>query len=117
MAAEVPEDKYLQFAVALECLVLPERGDELSYRLSHRVARALGSTPETRVEIAKEVKDLYKLRSNIVHDGHLEISEGDVYMIQDFAIEVICRLLTDSEVQEFHKADELREYFEKRSLS
>ena len=61
------EDRILDVAVALEVLYELDRS-ELTYKLSTRAAYLLGDgRPNRRVDIFKAVKDLYGIRSGIVH--------------------------------------------------
>lgn len=57
---------FIQLFIALEALFLREK-DELQYRLSNRVAMLLGETPQRRKHIQESLRELYKLRSTIVH--------------------------------------------------
>ena len=48
--------------------------DELQYRLALRVAHLLGDDAEARKTIVDQVKDLYKIRSQIVHSGKFRVT-------------------------------------------
>ena len=67
---EVLSDKFLNFAIALECLLIKrgENGDKTD-PVSNRAAFILGTTPAECGEIVDEVKLLYDIRSAIVHEG------------------------------------------------
>ena len=57
---------------ALEAMYLAEAsGQELSYRLSTRVAAFLGRNATERKAHLQQVKDLYGIRSKIAHGEHL----------------------------------------------
>ncbi len=103
----------MRFAIALECLILPIQSEELAYRLSLRVAWLFEENGHQRMKFAKRIKELYALRSKIVHSGSYEVAEkyrNDVCCITKNAI---LRLLTDPDVERCHKPEELHEYFEK----
>ena len=114
--AKTREESFLLFAIALECLVLPTQSDELTYRLSQRVARLLGEDVDTRVKLAKRTKELYGIRSKVVHSGHYEVTEVECNEVRTIAKNVILKLLTNSNVEQCRKPKELHEYFEKLTL-
>jgi len=69
------EDRAIDVGVALEALLM--HGDstsnqEINFKLGIRAAWLLGKTIDERVEIAKQVRDLYQLRSDAAHQGKLE---------------------------------------------
>ena len=97
--------------------MLPIQEQELSFRLSQRAARVLGGDVDARVRIAKRTKELYGIRSRIVHDGHYEIPEGDRDEMRILAKETVVRLLLDSEVQQCTQPRDLDRYFNKMTLS
>jgi hypothetical protein len=66
----LPEDRLIDYAIALEALLL--RGDEhqeLAYRLALRGSALLGETPDARVEIFSRLRTAYSIRSDVVHGG------------------------------------------------
>jgi hypothetical protein len=67
---EVLSEKFLNFAIALECLLIRrgEKGDKTE-PISERAAFILGTTSTECGEIVDEVKLLYDIRSAIVHQG------------------------------------------------
>ena len=70
VANEVLSDRFLSFAIALECLLIKrgEKGDKAE-PISKRAAFILGTTPKECDEIVNEMKLLYDIRSAIVHQG------------------------------------------------
>lgn len=68
-------DKVIDLGIAVEALLLHDLGSdrgELSYRLSLRGAWLVGTNPGNRAEIQKALRDLYNLRSTVVHSGSIE---------------------------------------------
>ncbi|MNT52886.1 hypothetical protein D3C72_1899370 [compost metagenome] len=63
------EDILIDTWVALESLFVPEKSPEINYRVSLRIAFFLGTTPEDRVEISKNIRYSYGYRSTIAHGG------------------------------------------------
>ena len=117
VAAEPSEDKLLFFTIALECLALPDGEAELSYRLSQRVARAIGIDLDSRQSAFADAKRLYDMRSAIVHGGRKEISEYDIATIHAIAFSFIIHMLTDPEVGAMQSIEELRLYFNRLTMS
>lgn len=113
-AAETPEDTLLYSIIALESLLLPSGSGELSFRLSRLVARLLGKDQDTRFQLAKDVARLYDLRSKVVHDGRIEVTEGDKDQASALALEVIARIVNDEEVAQTTKLSDLQDVFDYR---
>ena len=68
---EEPIDKIIDLGIALEALYLPRVKDELTFRLGVRAAWYLGKDEEHRKVLLTKFGDIYKRRSNAVHDGQL----------------------------------------------
>jgi hypothetical protein len=74
--AESDEEAYVCLAIALEALLVGDEGrtplsstGSISQRLGDRVAFLRGRDVSQRVDIEKQTKTLYGLRSGIVHEG------------------------------------------------
>jgi len=113
-----PEEAFLHYAIALETIMLGRQQDvELAYRLSMRTALLAGETPEKRAEIKKEVRDLYGIRSKIVHSGHYEVTDADVGKIRELTIICIMRILTEKPFTSMTKEQEIDNWFDQAMLS
>ena len=66
-----PRDSFLDLMIVLENLYLKNTSQELSYRLSMRMAHILGKNKEERIHIYDFIKEAYNLRSKIVHGERL----------------------------------------------
>lgn len=64
------EDRIVDAMIAFEALLGADQ--EITYRLSSRVAGLLGWTDDERAELFKEMKLYYETRSKIVHGGILK---------------------------------------------
>jgi hypothetical protein len=64
-------DKFIDYWIALESL-FSISNSEISYRVSLRIAAMVGDTPEERVQLFKDMKASYRLRSQIVHGDNLK---------------------------------------------
>ena len=62
-----PRDSFLDLMITLENLFLKGTHQELSYKLSMRMAYVLGEGQKDRIDIFNFIKDAYNLRSKIVH--------------------------------------------------
>ena len=77
--------------------MLPENNnDELLYRLRTRVALLLGDNLEQRKDISKNIRDLYKTRSEIVHNGSYQVTDADLSLIRAYSKRCILHLVSDS---------------------
>lgn len=61
------EDKIIDLFIALESLFLRDIQQELSYRLSLKIARFLETVPKERKELFDFIKKAYRFRSSIIH--------------------------------------------------
>ena len=115
-AEKVREISFLMFVIALECLVLPRKNPELNYRLSQHVAWLLGRNPDERHDLKNLIKGLYNTRSDIVHNGHYEISEEEHLKAYRIAKASILKLLTDQDIKNSWKPKELGSWLERLTL-
>ena len=87
------EDSVVYAMTALECALLPRGDNELISRLSQRVAWTFNEVPLNSDAHGKRVKELYKIRSRIVHDGQTEVTESDRYDLWGLMAFTLCKLL------------------------
>lgn len=112
------EEAFLHYAIALETIMLGRKQDaELTYRLSMRTALLAGDTPEKRVEIKKEIRELYGIRSKIVHSGLYEVTDDDVAKIRSLVVTCIMRILTKEPFISMTKEDQIDDWFDQTMLS
>jgi Apea-like HEPN len=62
-----PGDKAIDAGICLEALLGDDSPQELTYKLRLRAALLLGTTLDERRKIRDDVRDLYDLRSSVVH--------------------------------------------------
>jgi hypothetical protein len=62
-----PGDKAIDAGICLEALLGDDSPQELTYKLRLRAALLLGTTLDGRRKIRDDVRDLYDLRSSVVH--------------------------------------------------
>jgi hypothetical protein len=64
-----PGNRAIDLAIALEVLFMAREREEISHKISLRVARLLRTSLADRCRMFAEVKGLYGLRSSMVHGG------------------------------------------------
>ena len=111
VAADRSEDKFLFSMVALDCITRPTRGANVSQKLSSRAARVLSGPVEDRERLEVEIRRLYDIRSALVHDGSLEVTEDDRARVQTIALSTVVWALTSSDVESLTTLDDLEAYF------
>ena len=98
-------DKMIDLGIALEALYLSDVNDELTFRLRVRAAWYLGKDKEHRKKLLKQFGDIYRGRSNAVHNGKLaetvRFGEAPIPLsdfikgTQDLCRESIIKILND----------------------
>lgn len=71
------EDKVLDLMIGMEALYLPDDYQELTHKLSSRVALLLKTTSDERKTLFGFIKKMYNHRSKIVHGSPNTLSEHD----------------------------------------
>jgi hypothetical protein len=107
----------LFYAISLENLLLGTKTNtELTHRLSVYGAYLLGINFKDRKKIYDRLKSLYKLRSNIVHNGFAAVSEIDLATIHHYAKSAIWKVLTEDGFSKIRTEEGLNEYFSSLAL-
>ena len=99
VAAERTEDKFLFSMVALDCITRPTGGTHVRRELSSRAASLLSGHGEDRETLQTDVSRLFDIRSALVHDGSLEVTEDDRARLQTIALRTVVWALTSSDVE------------------
>jgi len=73
-------DIFVGFITLIESLLTPESPQELSYKTSLRGASILTPDSELRLRLYLELAELYKIRSKIVHEGHIGKVDSYYYL-------------------------------------
>lgn len=89
------EDKLINCMIAIEALFGEK--DELTYRISHRVACLLGKGDDAREDIFKNMKKLYAKRSALVHGKKTIVSWDDIRKAHSYLRDSINRFLVLSQ--------------------
>ncbi len=85
-------NKFISFMISLESLLLDQR--ENKGMLAERVALIIENDAAQREEVAKLVRDMYDIRSDIVHEGKDEVTEADIRHVSQIVFHVILTLLS-----------------------
>lgn len=110
----VREHAFLQYAIALETLMVPEDAQGIKYRLTARVIRFLGRSAGDRDWLHDTVPALYGLRSDIVHDGFLEVSPDDLGKLSWIARQCIFRALVHRSIRRMTTVSEFTRWLDTR---
>jgi hypothetical protein len=86
---DVADSRFLKFCVGMESLLLKRSDQPLGGTMAERVAFLLGGTGAAREQIYFRVKDIYKVRSDIAHEGRSTRLEEDLGSAQFFAVYVV----------------------------
>jgi hypothetical protein len=90
-----PDVAFAEFAIALESLIIPTKASEVTEQLATRTVLLLSAkvAAQDRLELYREVKYYYALRSNIVHNGESLISNVDLFGLHGLVKWVTRRML------------------------
>ena len=69
--------------IGLEALYLPDGNQELSFRLSLRMAYTLETNPKERKALYTFIKNLYDIRSRIVHGDTYRLNVNEINKLND----------------------------------
>jgi hypothetical protein len=101
----------VKFATVLEMLLCQDQeaeGGGITERVAERLAFVLSDDPEPREDVWRKMKDLYAVRSDVVHSGFAHVLEEDLTFIRYFAVECFFTLL--NRLDEIHSFEKLREW-------
>lgn len=94
------EDRFIDLRIALETLYLKDfdNNTEMRFRLSLFGAWLLGSSPEERKDISKELREAYDMASRAVHSGEVpDDSKKCLEKSQDLCRDGILKLLLEGD--------------------
>lgn len=91
-ASDVPE-QVLSLAIALERLMIPdnEQGGKAD-SLAQRLAFLVGEDVDNRMAIYEQGKKLYRLRSDVVHDGKISVSVDDLQKLENYSCMALVKM-------------------------
>lgn len=105
----------LFYTVALEALLLENRqSSSLGHGLEWRAAWVLGKSPKARLQIRRQIRTLYRLRSQIVHNGSIDILASDTRNARFLALNCIVNVLLLDELRHASSEDSFIQWFDTR---
>lgn len=94
-------DKFLKLMICLETLLKTDKEkDEITKTISERLAILIGIDFNSRKKIFKDMKELYGIRSAIVHGGKKEVEQDKLNMLMSYVENSIVKIL-DKYVPEY----------------
>ena len=82
-------DRAVELSTAFETLLGDDTTNEMTHKIKVRSVRILGGTDETRKRNAAVINKAYKIRSKLVHTGHVDATEIFTICGQKMAISEI----------------------------
>lgn len=112
VATDYPE-KVLALSVALERLLTTDQEEhsDITDRLARRLGLLLSDEPSSRVEIYRRAKQLYGLRSEVVHAGRTDIENLDVIQMEFLAYNALIKMA--QKLGEWQKHNDFTNWAEK----
>ena len=87
------KDRFLCFFIALETLLVKDKNEPVVNCLRERIAFLLEKKKERRIQLSKIIRDLYDLRSRIVHSGLMEVPPRDMRQLHLITQQVVLTLV------------------------
>ena len=111
MADPSPPSAFIKAAIALEIIFTHSQEaiitPSILNQISESIALILGSSVDERLKLEKRVKELYGLRSRIVHSGNKDISQADYKELLEIARSVIKKILTSDKLNSVDSVEQL----------
>jgi hypothetical protein len=121
MADPSPPSAFIKAAIALEIIFTVSKKaiitPSIVNQISESIALILGSSVDERLKLEKRVKDLYELRSTIVHSGNKDINQADYKTLLEIARSVIIRILTSDKLNSVNSVEGLYNILKKFKYS
>lgn len=99
---------YVQAAVAIEILLGDEDADHtvgLTNLMANRCAYLIAQTPSARASLLRNFRDIYKVRSKIVHRGKSRLTQDEVRLFH--MLQSIIRAVIDKEQRLLARAEDV----------
>lgn len=107
----VADSRFLKLCIGMESLLL-ERGEHpLGSTMADRVAFLLGGTAEDRRRISAQLKEIYDVRSSIVHDGRSDEVEDQLGPAQLYATHAVRVFIRRMLQEKWESLDDFIEWF------
>jgi hypothetical protein len=115
-------DSFVQVAIALEILLTYKQKDHLIspsivHQISETAAIIIADSYDDRIKVERDIKDLYTIRSNIVHLGTRHIEIQDYYKLFFYVKDIIVKLLLIDKYRGLKTSSELHSLIKKIKYS
>ncbi len=105
--------KFLNCTIALERILIANGEETTTERFTDRLALLIHPEREQRLRIKEKAKELYNKRSKIVHAAFFGVEEDDYFLLENWAIVLLIKLLGSCSQHQSHrefceKIDELK---------
>jgi hypothetical protein len=112
------EEAFLLFCVSLEALLLSKHStSEITQTFALRGAHFLVKDAALRKEVFRDLKSLYGIRSSIVHSGHTQVAEADLWRIRWMAKTALLIMLVREPFSKMKTQEEIEEWFQTQLLA
>lgn len=101
--------RFLQEAIALESLCSTE-ATEVAHRIAVTCALCLESALDERKKMYKEAKDLYGIRSRVIHGSGRQVTKEELKRIEQLSRKLLRHVLNDNVLPKFRTRDSQREF-------
>ena len=88
----VPAQQVVAVTTGLEALLIPPKVEDKSEPLANHAAHLLCSTAEDRRSLYKRMKELYGMRSEVVHQGRKDIPDRALADLKYYALAVLVEM-------------------------
>ena len=116
-----PQSSFLKAAISLEIIFTHNEksiiNPSILSQISEGTALLLGSNVHERLDLEKEAKRLYSLRSSIVHSGNTHISNSDREKMITLASSVARKLLICKELTQLASVEQLYQLIKEAKYS
>lgn len=99
--AMIEEDKDIKLVKLFICLesILIFGKEPKGQNLGERCALLIGKDFNDKLYIEKSIKECYRLRGDIVHEGKKNISENKLFYLEKIALDVIIKILKNNKIK------------------
>ncbi len=111
------EQAFVLFCISLEALLLTNRTTEIRQAFALRGAHLLIRDAVHRGEAFKDLKDLYDIRSSIVHSGRTRVLEADLSKIRWLAKSAVLIMLVREPFSKMRTEQDLESWFQTQLLA
>lgn len=110
-------DRFIKLIIALEALLVFDKTEPIQNNVAERCALFLGREYDERKYIKKRIKNLYALRSKLVHHGHVDISKEELDELTVITQKLILNILKKKKKLKIRSKKDFKDWFEKRKLT